>query len=64
MNWIQEFQYRIRCYCPCHIDDENVFSFTKGIHCDRCYDKSIKKKDVKNMRFIVNKLDKLEGIKK
>ena len=46
MNWIQEFQYKMRCYCPCHVDFDNVFSFTEGVHCDKCFDRRIKKKEI------------------
>ncbi len=40
-KWIKEFQEHIDCYCPCHIDFKNVFSFRDGIHCDNCYDKRV-----------------------
>ena len=36
-KWKQDFQKKVECYCPCHIDTDNVFSFREGIHCDKCY---------------------------
>ncbi len=39
--------FRMYCKCPCHYDVNNVFSYTRGIHCDKCYDKRVKKEDNK-----------------